>query len=145
MRLPWLSARSLASRGRRRTGGDAGLFAGLGGSVGEETLLQAAERHLLRLPAVHLALPGDLLLFRWKSHLPAKHCAVLVERFSDLSPPGRTPLLRGRIVHAYDAAGRVTECNLAAEWQVRIAAAFTWPGLSESARPFSGDRQQEPS
>lgn len=111
---------------------------------GEETLLRAADRHLLRLPAVHLALPGDLLLFRWKPHLPAKHCAVLVERFSDLSPPGRAPTrLRGRIVHAYDAAGRVTECNLAAEWQVRIAAAFAWPGLGESARPFSVGRQEK--
>lgn len=65
------------------------------------------------MPAPHFALPGDVLLFRWKPHLTAKHCAVLV------APR--------RIVHAYDAAGQVVESNVAREWKERIAGVFAFP------------------
>jgi len=81
---------------------------------GEETLLAAAQRHLVEVPEPFLALPGDVLLFRWKPHLPAKHCAILVAD--------------RRIVHAYDAAGRVAESNVARDWEERIAGVFAFPG-----------------
>lgn len=82
---------------------------------GEETLLNAARRYLYVVPAPCAPLPGDVLLFRWRPHLPAKHCAVLSEP--------------GRIVHAYDAAGRVCEVNLAREWAERHVATFSFPGI----------------
>jgi NlpC/P60 family putative phage cell wall peptidase len=103
---------------------------------GEETLLEAAHRHLIIVPAPHLALPGDVLLFRWKPHLPAKHCAVLVA--GSVAPRAGQA---GRIVHAYDAAGQVTESNVASEWEARIAGVFAFPGAGELARPFSPGRQ----
>lgn len=82
---------------------------------GEETLLRAAQRHLVEVPTPFLAMPGDVLLFRWKPHLPAKHCALLVaER---------------RIVHAYDAAGRVAETSVSREWENQIAGVFSFPGV----------------
>ena len=81
-----------------------------------ETLLEAARRHLVELPIAD-ARPADVLLFRWRPSLPAKHCAMLV-----------TPR---RIVHAYDAAGKVAEGNLQAQWDQRIVAAFAFPDIGE--------------
>lgn len=85
---------------------------------GEETLLDAAFRHMVPVPQGFAPLPGDVLLFRWRPHLPAKHCAVL-------SAPGR-------IIHAYDAAGKVAEVNLAAAWRERIAGVFSFPALERA-------------
>lgn len=79
-----------------------------------ETLYQAASAWLFEVP-IGAMQPGDVLLFRWRPNLPMKHCAVLV-----------TPR---RIVHAYQAAGKVAEGNLQAQWDKRIAAAFSFPGL----------------
>jgi NlpC/P60 family putative phage cell wall peptidase len=45
---------------------------------GEETFAAAARRHL-RETTVSAAEPGDVLLFRWRPGLPAKHAGVLVE------------------------------------------------------------------
>ena len=44
--------------------------------LGAEMLAAAALRHLVPV-APGLERPGDVLLFRWRAHLPAKHCAVL--------------------------------------------------------------------
>tara|TARA_R110002020_G_scaffold10801_26_gene41120 strand:+ start:1660 stop:2103 length:444 start_codon:yes stop_codon:yes gene_type:complete len=84
----------------------------------QETLLNAARRHLVELP-IAAARPADVLLFRWRPNLPAKHCALLV-----------TPR---RIVHAYDAAGKVAEGNLQAQWDQRIVAVFAFPGIGEES------------
>lgn len=81
---------------------------------GRETLLDAAGRHLTTVLGLDQALPGDVLLFRWRPDLPAKHCAILV------APE--------RIVHAYDAAGAVTESSLVPAWKNRIAGVFAFPG-----------------
>lgn len=59
---------------------------------GVETLAQAAKRHLDEIPLGEIA-PGDVLLFRWRAHLPAKHCAILVNA--------------DRMMHAHDGAGCV--------------------------------------
>ncbi len=56
-----------------------------------------------------------MLLFRWRLGLPAKHCGIL----SDAD----------HLIHAYDAAGKVAEGNLANEWRRRIAGAFSFPFL----------------
>ncbi|KQZ14297.1 peptidase P60 [Mesorhizobium sp. Root554] len=77
-----------------------------------ETLLNAASRHMLAVPAGEMQ-AGDLLVFRWDRGLPARHCGILV------AP--------GRLVHAYDAAGKVAECSLAPQWRRRIAGVFAFP------------------
>lgn len=78
---------------------------------GLETVLEAASNHLQTV-ADGGALPGDVLVFRWRPHLPAKHCGILV-----------TP---DRIVHAYQAAGKVTESDVS-HWTKRIVGVFAFP------------------
>ncbi|WP_281502892.1 NlpC/P60 family protein [Ancylobacter crimeensis] len=79
---------------------------------GIEQLAAAGLRHLVPL-AVNEARPGDVLLFRWRAHLPAKHAAILV------APD--------RMVHAHDGAA-VAEVHLAPWWRRRTAYAFAFPG-----------------
>lgn len=83
-------------------------------ATGEETLLEAAGRHLLEVSVCDMA-PGDVLVFRWRPHLPAKHCGILVEP--------------ERMVHAYHSVGRVTESSLVPAWRKRIAGVFAFPPL----------------
>jgi cell wall-associated NlpC family hydrolase len=45
------------------------------------------------------AAPGELIVFRCRPHLPAKHVGILV--------------CFGRMVHTYNAAGKVAQGNLA--------------------------------
>lgn len=78
---------------------------------GLETVLEAASNHLQTV-AHGKALPGDVLVFRWRPHLPAKHCGILV-----------TPT---RMVHAYQVAGKVTESDVS-HWSKRIAGVFAFP------------------
>ena len=78
-----------------------------------ETLALAAMRHLEACePAV--ALPGDVLLFRWRDHLPAAHCAILSEP--------------GSIVHAHDGAA-VGEVAFTGWWRRHCSHAFSFPEL----------------
>lgn len=77
-----------------------------------EQLAEAAGRHLRAVPVADIA-PGDVLLFRWRAGLPAKHAAMLV------SPE--------RMVHAHDGAA-VAEVFLAPWWRRRLAYAFAFPG-----------------
>jgi NlpC/P60 family putative phage cell wall peptidase len=84
---------------------------------GEERLATAARRHLTEIDSSEAA-PGDVLLFRWRSHLPAKHAAIL-------SAPDR-------MIHAYNGAA-VCEVHFAPFWQRRLAFAFRF-----SASPLVG-------
>ena len=88
--------------------------------LGEDTLLDAARRHLVERP-VGGAAPGDVLIFRMAAGVPAKHCAILVTPEGPETGPGR-------IVHAYWGHA-VTETRLVPWWRRRIAAVFTFPGL----------------
>lgn len=81
---------------------------------GSETLAEAARRHMSEI-AIADAAPGDVLLFRWRNHLPAKHAGLLVEQ--------------GRMVHAHDGVG-VAEVSLSNWWRRRIAFVFRFPGLT---------------
>ncbi len=80
---------------------------------GRETLALAAGRHLVAIPLAE-AQPGDVVLFRWRDHLPAKHCAIL-------SGPAT-------LIHAHDGAS-VAEVAFAPWWQRRLAFAFAFPDL----------------
>lgn len=80
-----------------------------------ETMLEAATRHLVPVPLAE-ARPGDVVLFRWRSDLPAKHAGVLSAA--------------DRFVHAYEGAA-VVESPLGPWWRRRLAAAFAFPGLAD--------------
>ena len=82
-------------------------------SSGEEALARAAARHLQPVTCDAIR-PGDVLLFRWREHLPAKHAAILT-----------MPEL---MVHAHDGAA-VAEVALAPWWRRRLAYAFRFPGV----------------
>ncbi|MEO1660940.1 MAG: NlpC/P60 family protein [Pseudomonadota bacterium] len=77
----------------------------------EETLLDAAQRHLTELP-LQLAQPGDVLLFRMGLGHPAKHCAILTDE--------------DRILHAYWGRA-VCETRLVPWRRRRRAGAFSFP------------------
>ncbi|WP_186418966.1 NlpC/P60 family protein [Bosea sp. CS1GBMeth4] len=78
-----------------------------------ETLAQAAERHLMPV-AIEAARPGDVLLFRWRAHLPASHCAIMTEP--------------DRILHAHDGAS-VGEVAFTGWWRRHLSHAFAFPEL----------------
>ncbi|MXN65698.1 peptidase P60 [Stappia sp. GBMRC 2046] len=80
---------------------------------GRETFLEAARRHMREVD-VRQAMPGDVLLFRWRAGGPAKHAAILA-----------TP---ETIIHAYEGVS-VVESPLVPAWRRRIAAAFSFPGV----------------
>jgi NlpC/P60 family putative phage cell wall peptidase len=80
---------------------------------GEERLAAAARRYLIELAPADAA-PGDVLLFRWRAHLPVKHAAIL-------SAPGR-------MIHAHDGAA-VAEVHFAPFWRRKLAFAFRFPEI----------------
>ncbi|ACA20253.1 phage cell wall peptidase, NlpC/P60 family [Methylobacterium sp. 4-46] len=92
--------------------------AALGPDGPAEPLRDAARRHLAEIPPPE-ALAGDVLLFRWRDGLPAKHCAILTAPLAGPAP---------RMLHAYDGHA-VLECSLPRAWSRRIAHAFRFPGL----------------
>lgn len=75
-----------------------------------ETLAVAAARHLLPVP-VDKIMPGQVLLFRWRRHLPAKHAAILVSN--------------DRFIHAHDGAA-VSYASFTPWWRRRLAFAFAF-------------------
>jgi NlpC/P60 family putative phage cell wall peptidase len=78
-------------------------------------LAEAARRHLIEIAPAE-AHVGDVILFRWKRDLPAKHAGIL-------SAPHT-------FIHAYDGAA-VTESPLSDWWRRRIAYAFAFPGAGD--------------
>lgn len=95
-------------------------------SLSGEPLADAAARHLIAIdlapslpsPASGGGLgwgPGDVLLFRWRANLPAKHAAIVTAE--------------DKMVHAHDGAA-VAEVALAPWWRRRLAYAFRFPGVA---------------
>ncbi len=82
-------------------------------ALGEETLLEAAARHLVPTPDLGPR-AGDVLVFRMRRGTVAKHAAVAT---------GATAM-----VHALETAGTV-EVAINDWWRRRIAGAFRFPGV----------------
>jgi NlpC/P60 family putative phage cell wall peptidase len=80
---------------------------------GGEALADAARRHLAEIPCTELQ-GGELLLFRWRPHLPAKHAGIAAS-------PTTT-------IHAQDGAA-VSEIALSPWWRQRLSHAFRFPGV----------------
>lgn len=78
-----------------------------------DLLLEAANRHCAQKPAMELA-AGDLVLFRWRPRLPAKHAAIA------LGPD--------RFIHAYQGNAVIVSA-LVPQWRSRIAGVFAFPEI----------------
>lgn len=82
---------------------------------GSDPFLQAAARHLLAVDeplSRYVPEAGDVLLFAFREHLPARHCAVA-------SGPDT-------MIHAHDRA-EVAEVALGPWWRRHLAGAFRFP------------------
>lgn len=80
---------------------------------GEEVLLGAANRHLVRVaPGEHA--PGQILLFRMRDGAVAKHLGILSRIGADAA-----------FIHAYAGHG-VVESPLSGPWARRIVASFAF-------------------
>lgn len=78
----------------------------------QETMLVGAARHLCALP-VDEAGAGDVVVFRFRRGVMAKHAAILTGAKT--------------MIHAVEGAP-VSEVALIGWWQRRIAGAFSFPG-----------------
>ncbi len=79
----------------------------------DERLLAAARRNCSEIGADGFA-EGDLLLFRWRPHLPAKHAAIATSKST--------------MLHAQQGAD-VCEVMISNWWRRHMAAAFRFPGV----------------
>jgi NlpC/P60 family putative phage cell wall peptidase len=111
--------------------------------AGEERLIQAAERHFLAISSFEQSRPGDLVLFRFRPHLAAKHAGILA-----LLPPenvtqgavedpasGNARAWSGpdfdhpnpdAFIHAYEQSA-VTLSALVPGWRRKIAGIYRFP------------------
>ncbi|MDM9620045.1 peptidase P60 [Rhizobium sp. AC44/96] len=79
---------------------------------GEDRLMNAAYRHFDTSLSLAEALPGDLLLFRWRPDVAAKHAGILADE--------------RHFIHAYEQAA-VISSPLVPSWRRRVAAVFRFP------------------
>ncbi|HEX7072588.1 MAG TPA: NlpC/P60 family protein [Hyphomicrobiaceae bacterium] len=84
-------------------------------ATGRETLLDAARRHLVEVEN-EKAQPGDVLVFRLRECLPAKHVAILAT--------GTT------MIHAMEGVS-VAEVAFAPWWRRHLAGVFSFPGIED--------------
>jgi NlpC/P60 family putative phage cell wall peptidase len=82
---------------------------------GAETLAEAGRRHLTPIAAEE-ARAGDVITFRWRANLPAKHVGILVAD--------------DRFAHAHQGAA-VAYAALTPWWRRRVAFAFRFPGVTD--------------
>ena len=76
-----------------------------------ESLALAADRHMRARP-LDAWRAGDVLLFRWRANVPAKHMAIAASRTT--------------MIHAHDGCC-VTEVAISAWWLRRLAFVFAFP------------------
>lgn len=83
------------------------------GEVNEnETILNAAQRNFVKVDKEPL--PADLLVFRWRQGVIAKHVGILSTE--------------NKFIHAYESSG-VVEANLGVHWKNKIVAIYRFPNL----------------
>lgn len=82
-------------------------------ATGAEALADAATRHLLPIALDEFG-EGDVLLFRWRAGMIAKHAAIVASATT--------------MIHAHDGAA-VCEVALAPWWRRHLAFAFRFPGV----------------
>lgn len=85
---------------------------------GADPLVEAAARHLEPVVTpldAYVPQPGDVLLFAFRAHLPAKHCAIATAS--------------NAMVHAHEGAA-VAEVALTAWWRRHLVSAYRFPGVA---------------
>ncbi|KAB0540042.1 NlpC/P60 family protein [Pseudochrobactrum saccharolyticum] len=80
----------------------------------DEPLIDAARRHMHLKPQSEIQ-AGDILIFRWRDGVAAKHLGIMAEN--------------NRFIHAYEGHS-VTLSALVPQWRQRIAAVFSFPNPS---------------
>ncbi|KAB2697970.1 peptidase P60 [Ochrobactrum sp. Kaboul] len=91
---------------------DPGPYAPDWGEVtAEDRLLDAASRHMARRETGE-PLPGDLIVFRWRADVAAKHLGIMSRE--------------NRFIHAYEGHG-VLASALVPQWRRRVAGIFIFP------------------
>jgi NlpC/P60 family putative phage cell wall peptidase len=80
-----------------------------------EALAAAGLRHFTPVGLAAIE-PGDVVLFRWRAGLPAKHAALVTAASS--------------MVHSHSGAV-VAEVAMAPWWRRRLAYAFRFPGVTD--------------
>lgn len=76
-----------------------------------EPLIDAARRHM-RLKLLSDMQAGDMLIFRWRDGVAAKHLGIMAQE--------------NRFIHAYEG-NSVMRSALVPQWRQRIAAVFAFP------------------
>jgi NlpC/P60 family putative phage cell wall peptidase len=89
---------------------------------GAEALAEAGYRHLIVVDDLTFQ-AGDVLLFRWRQHLPAKHAGIATSST--------------RMVHVQDGVA-VSEIDLSDWWMRRLAFVFRFPA-SDPLLPSAGE------
>ena len=84
-------------------------------ALGEDPLAEGLRARMVEIPPGE-ARDGDVVLFRWRAHLPAKHAGIL-------SGPDT-------MIHAQEGAA-VAEVPLSQWWKRRAVFAFGFPDLIE--------------
>jgi NlpC/P60 family putative phage cell wall peptidase len=87
---------------------------------GEERLLQAAGRHFGFVASFEESRPGDLVLFRFRPGMAAKHAGILagIAEAGDNVPDA--------FIHAYEQSA-VTRSALVPGWKRKIAGIYRFP------------------
>jgi NlpC/P60 family putative phage cell wall peptidase len=80
-----------------------------------ETLAEAGKRYLLAIGCDEFE-GGDVLLFRWRPHLPAKHLGIATSKTT--------------MIHAQSGAA-VSEVAITPWWRRHLAYAFRFPVVSD--------------
>jgi len=80
---------------------------------GEEAMLEAAARHLKNVGAENASI-GDVLIFRYRQGMLAKHAGIMSGPYS--------------FIHAMEGA-LVSEVALSPWWRRRLVCAFSFPGV----------------
>jgi NlpC/P60 family putative phage cell wall peptidase len=78
----------------------------------DDRLLHAARRHFVAIDQLSL---GCLIVFRWRSQMPAKHVGIYVGD--------------NRFIHAYERAAVISSA-LVPQWKKRIAGLFEFPRMN---------------
>lgn len=100
---------------------------------GADPLAEAARRHLVPVAgpmAAYEPRAGDVLLFAFRAHLPAKHCAIACGA--------------GMMIHAHDGAA-VTEVALTRWWRRHLTHGFRFPGARRQERGATVSTMPRPS
>jgi len=92
----------------------------------QEQMLEAAREHLIEIPNVSDAKPGDVLLFQMMPNRPIKHAAFLSKRVDGVNGTGGMD--GWSLIHAYSGHA-VMETAMISHVGSRMAYAFKFPGV----------------